>query len=71
MPFYEIMEDSSSTWYDDEEHATCSVWSDGMSDLYLRAEEAWPNGASIQHAFHGEDGLGSGHADDEPGDFDD
>lgn len=68
MSFYEIIEETSTCWYDDDEHVEHNVWADDIA-MYLRAEEAWPTGAAIRDACHSADGTGfPGH---EPTDFDD
>ncbi len=76
MPFYEIIEEPTAYWYDDDEPTEHIRWPDDMSDdgfaeLYLRAEEAWPNGATIRDAFLGDDRFGDEHPDDVHAHFDD
>ncbi|MCP5276943.1 MAG: hypothetical protein H6935_01110 [Thiobacillus sp.] len=69
MPFYEIIEEPVGHWQDDDEPMDPSPWDDGMAELYLRAEEAWPLGATIREAFHA--GDRPFFPREEPGDFDD
>lgn len=68
MPFYEITEEPTTCWHDDDEPVEQNTWADDIA-LYLRAEEAWPNGATIREAFQG--GECAGFHDDEPGDHGD
>lgn len=60
MPFYEITEEACHTWHDDEPVSN-GAWEDDMADLYLRAEECWPHGATVRDTF----------PEDDPADFDD
>lgn len=69
MPFYEIITEPVGHWHDDDEPMEHNPWEDGLADLYLRAEEAWPRGASIRDACHSAEGAF--FSQDEPGDFDD
>jgi len=64
MPFYEITEEPTGDWYDDDEQAESGSVHDDMAELYLRAEEAWPRGAAIRAAFAFGDGAGVGCAED-------
>lgn len=70
MSFYEIIEETTTCWYDDDEHVEHNVWADDIA-MYLRAEEAWPTGASIRHADHCAERVGTGFHEEEPTDFDD
>jgi hypothetical protein len=69
MPFYEIIQESTDHWHDDDEPMEYTPWEDGMADLYLRAEEAWPRGAAVRDACQA--GHGPSFPRDDPGDFDD
>lgn len=68
MSFYEIIEENTTCWHDDDEHVERNVWADDIG-MYLRAEEAWPNGSTIREAFQGVE-CSSFH-DDEHDDFSD
>jgi hypothetical protein len=72
MPAFELMDDPVDHWHDDEETLERHVWDDGIADLYLHAEEVWPQGVSIRDIdFLSQDGDAWSHGDEVSSDFDD
>lgn len=70
MSFYELMDERETHWQDDDEHVTPVPWGDycaddDMAGMYLRAEEAWPNGQSLSQGLAGRTDAWSCPLDDD------
>ena len=47
MLYYEITDAVSVRWNDEDETSVQATWADEAEDMYLRAEESWPNSARL------------------------
>jgi len=48
MPLQKDADDPIAHWIDDDVLSVDELWDDDLSEIYLRAEEVWPDGKTIR-----------------------